>query len=81
MDSDWELAHVYLVKTDKSPVINRDEIEEGHFWSMEKLKEEISEGPFTPGIKAEFGYLENKGMIKPAAKRKTAAKKKKKRKK
>jgi isopentenyldiphosphate isomerase/intracellular septation protein A len=81
MDSDWELAHVYLVKTDKSPLINRDEIEEGHFWSMEKLKEEISEGPFTPGLKAEFGYLENKGMIKPAAKRKTAAKKKKKRKK
>ena len=54
-----ELVNYFSTITDEVPVINRDEIEEGKFWSIEEIKENIGNDIFTPNFEYEFG-IQNK---------------------
>jgi isopentenyldiphosphate isomerase len=49
-----ELVTSYKVVTDTLPVINLDEIDEGRYWSMEEIKENLGKGVFTPNFEHEF---------------------------
>jgi isopentenyldiphosphate isomerase len=52
-----ELVNSYSVTTDKTPVINRDEIEDGRFWSLQEIKENLGKDIFTPNFEKEFEML------------------------
>jgi isopentenyldiphosphate isomerase len=52
-----ELVHSYTIISDLLPEINRNEIEEGRFWTKEAIKEALDTGVFTPNFEHEFRLL------------------------
>lgn len=52
-----ELVNTFSTISDEAPKINRTEIEEGRFWSVEEIKENIGKGIFTPNFENEFKML------------------------
>ena len=50
-----ELVHSYKVVTDLVPVVNKDEIDEGRFWSLDEISACLGKGLFTPNFEYEFG--------------------------
>lgn len=49
-----ELVYSFTTTTDIMPVINKDEIEEGRFWSLDEIKRAIGKNIFTPNFENEF---------------------------
>jgi isopentenyldiphosphate isomerase len=49
-----ELVNSYSTTSYEVPVINRDEIEDGKFWSLQEIKKNIGKGIFTPNFEHEF---------------------------
>ena len=49
-----ELVYSYMMVTDKMPVADRDEIDEGRFWEIDEVNEAIGKGVFTPNFEEEF---------------------------
>ena len=43
--------------TDESPEINRDEIDEGRFWSVQETEKNIGKEIFTPNFEHEFRMI------------------------
>jgi isopentenyldiphosphate isomerase len=52
-----ELVNSFSTVTDDIPLINRDEIEEGRFWSIEDISKNIGKDIFTPNFENEFKML------------------------
>lgn len=52
-----ELVSSFSAIIDESPVINPDEIDEGRYWSINEIRNNIGEGIFTPNLEHEFGIL------------------------
>jgi isopentenyldiphosphate isomerase len=52
-----ELVSSFSTTTDELPVINKDEIEEGSFWSLQVIKDNIGKDIFTPNFEHEFEML------------------------
>jgi isopentenyldiphosphate isomerase len=52
-----ELVNSYTTVTDELPEINKDEIEEGRYWSMDEIKSNTGKGIFTPNFEHEFELL------------------------
>jgi isopentenyldiphosphate isomerase len=52
-----ELINSYSTITDKIPVINITEIDEGRYWSMEEIKMNFGKEVFTPNFEHEFKLL------------------------
>jgi isopentenyldiphosphate isomerase len=52
-----ELVSSFSTITDETIVINADEIEEGKFWTIESIKENIGKDIFTPNFENEFVLL------------------------
>ena len=40
--------------SDQLPVINRDEIDEGRFWSLQEIRNNLGKEIFTPNFEHEF---------------------------
>ena len=49
-----ELVNSFSTVTEKIPVINRDEIDEGRFWSLQEIRNNLGKGIFTPNFEHEF---------------------------
>jgi isopentenyldiphosphate isomerase len=49
-----ELVHSFSATSDAIPKINKDEIEEGRFWSGEEITENLEKEIFTPNFENEF---------------------------
>jgi isopentenyldiphosphate isomerase len=49
-----ELVSSFSTKTDYVPLINKDEIEEGRYWSLQQIKTDIGKNVFTPNFEKEF---------------------------
>jgi isopentenyldiphosphate isomerase len=49
-----ELVNSFSTVTEKIPVINRDEIDEGRFWSLQEIRNDLGKGIFTPNFEHEF---------------------------
>lgn len=49
-----ELVHSYYTFSDKQPVLNKQEIDEGKFWSFDEIKENTGKEIFTPNFEHEF---------------------------
>jgi isopentenyldiphosphate isomerase len=52
-----ELVNSYSTVTDQLPIINKDEIDEGKFWSLEEIRENLDKDLFTPNFEYEFLLL------------------------
>jgi len=52
-----ELVNSFSTIMDESPVINKDEIAEGKFWSLKEIKDNIGKEIFTPNFEHEFLML------------------------
>lgn len=60
-DRERELVTSFSVISDKVPVINRDEIDEGRYWTLEEIVKNLGNSLFTPNFEHEFrllGWLE-----------------------
>jgi isopentenyldiphosphate isomerase len=55
--SERELVSSFSTIINEIPVINKDEIEEGSFWSVKKIKDNIGKNVFTPNFEHEFKML------------------------
>jgi isopentenyldiphosphate isomerase len=49
-----ELVYSFTVKSELVPLINRDEIEEGRFWTMREIMSNLGKNIFTPNFEHEF---------------------------
>lgn len=49
-----ELVNSFSTVSDELPIINRDEIEEGRFWSLQEINKNIGRDVFTPNFETEF---------------------------
>ncbi len=52
-----ELVFSFLTVTDQAPVIDRVEIAEGRFWTIDEIRNNIGRTIFTPNFEHEFGRL------------------------
>jgi isopentenyldiphosphate isomerase len=52
-----ELVYSFTGTSDDVPVINKDEIEEGRFWSLPEIKENFGKNIFTPNFEKEFEIM------------------------
>jgi isopentenyldiphosphate isomerase len=52
-----ELVNSFSTISDKIPVINTDEIEEGRFWSIQEIRARLGKNIFTPNFEYEFKLL------------------------
>jgi len=52
-----ELVYSFTGISEDYPVINKDEIEEGRFWSMEEIRKNIGCDIFTPNFEHEYSLL------------------------
>lgn len=58
-DRERELVYSYSAVSDKIPEINRDEIDEGKFWSVKQITENLGKNVFTPNFEYEFTLYNN----------------------
>jgi isopentenyldiphosphate isomerase len=52
-----ELVNSFSTVSDEIPVINRDEIEEGRYWTIKEIKENLGKDLFTPNFENEVKML------------------------
>jgi isopentenyldiphosphate isomerase len=52
-----ELVYSFTGNTSEIPLPNKDEIEEGRYWTLEEIKDKIGKDFFTPNFEHEFGIL------------------------
>jgi isopentenyldiphosphate isomerase/intracellular septation protein A len=52
-----ELVFSFITVSEQMPVINKLEISEGRFWSLDEIKKNIGKGIFTPNFEKEFEML------------------------
>ncbi len=52
-----ELVYSFTGHTVNSPEINKDEIEEGRFWTLAEIKKSLGTDIFTPNFEHEFQFL------------------------
>jgi isopentenyldiphosphate isomerase/intracellular septation protein A len=52
-----ELVNSFSTTSEQIPVINKDEIDEGRFWSLKEIQENLGKKIFTPNFENEFRML------------------------
>jgi isopentenyldiphosphate isomerase len=52
-----ELVFMFVSRYDKTIIINEEEIEEGKFWKIKKIKESLGKGVLTPNFELDFKIL------------------------
>jgi Isopentenyldiphosphate isomerase len=52
-----ELVYSFTGNSNDIPVTNPEEIDEGRFWKMEEIKDNLGKGIFTPNFEFEFNML------------------------
>ncbi len=52
-----ELVYSFKGSSDDAPVINKDEIDDGRFWSVEEIRKNLDKNIFTPNFEHEFRML------------------------
>jgi isopentenyldiphosphate isomerase len=52
-----ELVNSFSTISDEIPVINKDEIEEGRYWTLQEIKDNLGRDIFTPNFENEFRKL------------------------
>lgn len=53
-EKEKELTYVFFTETDANPTIDKDEVSDGRFWTIEEIKESIGKNIFTPNFELDF---------------------------
>lgn len=53
-DVERELVYLFFAKTKQEITINKDELDDGRFWSFDEIKNNLGKGIFTPNFEHEF---------------------------
>jgi len=53
-----ELVYSFKGISENYPLINKDEIDDGRFWSIEEIRENLNKNVFTPNFEHEFKMLD-----------------------
>lgn len=56
-DVERELTYCFYAQTDQIPEIDRNEVEDGRFWTIDEIKAEIGKGVFTPNFELDFNHF------------------------
>jgi isopentenyldiphosphate isomerase/intracellular septation protein A len=57
-----ELVNSFTTVTEKIPAIDRDEIDEGRFWSLQEIRNNLGKGIFSPNFEHEFNILLSRNL-------------------
>ncbi|MCP5102521.1 MAG: NUDIX domain-containing protein [bacterium] len=57
-DVESELVFMFVSRYNKVITINKDEIDEGKYWKIKKIKESLGKGILTPNFEFEFDILQ-----------------------
>jgi isopentenyldiphosphate isomerase len=52
-----ELVYSFMGTSENRPVINKDEIDDGRYWSIEEIRKNLDKNVFTPNFEHEFRML------------------------
>ena len=52
-----ELVFSFMTVSELQPVYNPDEIDEGHYWTINEIRQNIGKDIFTPNFEHEFSLL------------------------
>ena len=52
-----ELVYSFTGRSEGTPEINKDEIDDGGFWRLALIKDNLGKGLFTPNFEHEFQFL------------------------
>ncbi len=52
-----ELVYTFTGTSSETPVVNKEEIEEGRFWNLKEIAENLGRNIFTPNFEHEFNML------------------------
>jgi isopentenyldiphosphate isomerase/intracellular septation protein A len=52
-----ELVFSFVTVSEQMPVINKDELDEGKFWTLDEVKKNMGKNIFTPNFEHEFGMM------------------------
>lgn len=52
-----ELVYTFTGTSSETPVVNKEEIEEGRFWKLKEIAENLGKNVFTPNFEHEFNML------------------------
>lgn len=52
-----ELVYSFTGSSENTPVINKEEIDDGRFWSLEEIQQNLGKNIFTPNFEHEFNLL------------------------
>jgi hypothetical protein len=52
-----ELVNSFSTISDAVPILDRDEIDEGRFWSLKEIKENLGKDVFTPNFEHEIKMM------------------------
>lgn len=55
-----ELVFSFIAVSDKKPLFNRQEIDDGRFWTIDEISTKIGKGIFTPNFEKEFSILKQR---------------------
>lgn len=58
-DIEKELVYCFITKEFDQITVNKEELEDGKFWPINQIRENIGKGVFTPNFEKEFDLLEN----------------------
>jgi NADH pyrophosphatase NudC (nudix superfamily) len=53
-----ELVYSFKGISENYPLINKDEIDDGRFWSIEEIRKNLNKNVFTPNFEHEFKMLD-----------------------
>lgn len=53
-----ELVYSFTGISEEKPVVNPDEIDDGRFWSLTEIRNNLGKGLFTPNFEHEFNVLD-----------------------
>lgn len=62
-EREHELVYSFTALIGAVPEINKEEIEEGRFWDLREIKENLDKGIFTPNFEHEFRMLSKAGLL------------------
>jgi isopentenyldiphosphate isomerase len=52
-----ELVYSFTGSSENTPVINKEEIDDGRFWALEEIQQNLGKNIFTPNFEYEFDLL------------------------
>ena len=65
LETGWEFVWVYSLASDERPIINRDELESGEFWTAEHIRSLLAVNPdqFAPAFVLIFNEFDRRGLF------------------